>query len=86
MKPTFIHDCDSCKYMGSFTDRLGETHDFYYCPDSVLGGSYIARFGSEGSEYASMPGDVIESVYASLNMKGSMVLMAYNLRMRGLVK
>lgn len=86
MKPRFTHDCSKCKYMGTFTDRLGETHDFYYCPDKVLGGSYIARFGDDGPEYSSMPGKVLETVANDPNLQGSMVLMAYHLRMRGLVE
>lgn len=41
--PKFKHDCDSCEFCGHFYG-----HDVYVCRDTVL-----ARFGNEGSEYAS---------------------------------
>lgn len=41
--PKFDHDCTACKFHGHFYG-----HDVYTCGDTVL-----ARFGNEGSEYAS---------------------------------
>jgi len=48
----FIHDCDACILMESNRE---EALDYYYCPQSApdMGGSLLARYGSEGSEYAS---------------------------------
>lgn len=50
----FHHDCDACILMETNRDdRL----DYYYCPKSSsdMGGSLLARYGSEGPEYASYP-------------------------------
>ena len=53
--PRYKHDCDRCVYLGSGEcNALGEGFfDFYTCtnPDNVR--SFIARYGNEGSEYAS---------------------------------
>jgi len=48
--PRYVHDCDRCTYIG----QTGE-YDLYYCGGGSLGGSVIARFSSEGHEYASSP-------------------------------
>lgn len=45
----FTHDCDSCVFVGQHGD-----HDVWFCP-RCDGGSLIARYGNEGSEYASTP-------------------------------
>jgi len=44
INPTFAHDCDGCRFLGSLN---GE--DLYVCADG-----YIRRFGNEGSEYGSL--------------------------------
>ncbi len=44
------HDCKKCKYIGT----MGTNIDMYVC-DSVLGGSFIARFDSGPADYTSMP-------------------------------
>lgn len=51
-KPRFEHDCTSCIFMGS-----DDENDFWFCPrcETDMGGSVIARFSSEGSEYRSAP-------------------------------
>lgn len=41
--PIFNHDCDTCKFLGTYNRR-----DLYVC-DKTL----VARFGDEGSEYES---------------------------------
>jgi len=53
----FTHDCGTCKPLGTW----GE-FDLYHCPGS-FGGSVIARYGSEGPQYASYPVDVFRSAY-----------------------
>lgn len=56
--PRFTHDCDSCVFLGRYTNpyyALSKQHtDLYYCV-RCDGGSMIARYGSEGSEYMSAP-------------------------------
>lgn len=70
--PAHYHDCDGCVFLGSEpittwkeprnTDELGcnyHFYDLYYCPSSnVLGGSLLARYACNGSQYASWPLDV----------------------------
>ena len=46
----FEHDCQNCKPLGEY-----EGFDLYYCPEQILGGSVLARYGNEAHEYASMP-------------------------------
>lgn len=45
-KPQFTHDCSNCQFLGQ-----DKEHDYYYCNSRLP--TVIARFGSEGSEYAS---------------------------------
>lgn len=58
-KPKYQHTCTACVYLGSYTRSLTHVgdkptaHDLYYCPQTELSGSVIARYGSEGSEYQS---------------------------------
>lgn len=49
-KPRFKHDCDSCDFLGQYNG-----YDLYFCAraDSSMGGSVIARYGNDGSNYAS---------------------------------
>lgn len=57
------HDCDECVFLG----RDG-THDHYFCPrdtDEFLGDGLIARFGSDGPDYLSMPVSVVQQVVDS---------------------
>lgn len=53
--PQFEHDCDHCVFLGRWTDP--ETHtpyDLYFHPSKeAFGETVIARFGSDGPEYAS---------------------------------
>jgi len=49
--PAFKHDCKLCTFLGS-KEVKGELYDFYVCQDS---GSHIARYGSQGSDYLSLP-------------------------------
>jgi hypothetical protein len=65
MAAIFEHDCNNCKYLGDFTyDAIGlgtMVVDLYFCPNSLLGGSYIARHGDDGPEYASCPQDILKT-------------------------
>lgn len=50
-KPRFKHDCKACIFLGTYAG-----HDLYYCKgseSSSMGGSLIARYGNDGSNYAS---------------------------------
>lgn len=49
-KPLYEHDCENCQFLGSFNGV-----DLYYCPRQAIDGSptVIARFSSEGPDYAS---------------------------------
>lgn len=45
--PTHTHDCNRCVFLGGDLE-----YDFYWCA-GILGGSVIARYGSEGDNYLS---------------------------------
>ena len=44
----YKHDCDRCIYLGRW-----EEYDLYFCAYDLLGPTVIARFGSDGPDYAS---------------------------------
>lgn len=51
----YIHDCINCTFLGNF-----QQYDIYFCKQTESWkSSLIARYGSEGSQYASMPFDMI---------------------------
>jgi hypothetical protein len=58
----FRHECSYCEYLGDFNGI-----DMYTCQNS-LGYSYIARYGNEGREYASMPTNMVLSVIKEQNI------------------
>ena len=57
------HDCDGCEYLGTIDGpdpySCGELRvwDLYHCAKCDEG-TVIARYGSEGSQYCSMPLDI----------------------------
>jgi hypothetical protein len=54
----FYHDCDHCKYMGSY--EVEEHHyDFYYHDINTAGIGLVARYGSDGGDYISVPANLI---------------------------
>jgi hypothetical protein len=60
-RPPYQHDCEACIRLGeayrppmTSVEHRPVLHDLYYCPRAEFGGSVIARYGHEGSEYASM--------------------------------
>lgn len=51
MTPRYKHDCDICTYLGQFNGL-----DLYVCRadgDARILGTYVARYGDDGSEYTS---------------------------------
>lgn len=61
MKPTHTHDCKHCKLLGTINsvDNPGHVADLYHCrnpfPNIRGEGSVIARYSSDGPDYASSP-------------------------------
>lgn len=75
--PKYEHDCTSCEYLGSYTydaplvqgtERL--TADLWCCPTCVGGPSLIARYGSNGPEYASAPISIVERHFLPRSKSG----------------
>lgn len=66
MPPVHAHDCDGCKYLGTIAgadDDCGPI-DLYFCggpASSLTGGTYLARYGSDGPEYTSCALDIIRT-------------------------
>jgi len=54
MKPQWKHDCTACTFIGAMFMH-NKTADWYVCGDTVL-----ARMSDEGSDYWSMPTDIVE--------------------------
>lgn len=63
LTPQYAHDCATCVFHGHV---MG--FDIYICrgEKAVLGGSIIARHGSEGGAYASVPLMLLPEVLAQL--------------------
>ena len=56
-QPQFTHDCESCTFLGRYdSDRPA---DLYVCLTSMGGPSLIARYGSEGPDYGSVPASML---------------------------
>lgn len=59
--PIWKHDCELCKFMGSY-----HGYDVYHCAQEVFsaknGGSFLARYGNESSEYWSMPSAILKGL------------------------
>lgn len=51
-KPVHTHDCDDCRFLGTFQAPTGCPLDFYLCPH---GDEVICRHGSDGPAYRSLP-------------------------------
>ena len=58
--PQYIHNCDSCKYLGRYEFKCeyecgcdpGKDADLYYCPQGGLP-TVIARYSDYGPDYVS---------------------------------
>lgn len=72
----FEHDCKRCIYLGSIDFPSARVSDMaewtvqvkaalYICED-VLGPTLIARFSSEGSDYASCPASIVKDQYLTM--------------------
>ena len=48
MKPRYQHTCSECRYLGEYNE-----YDLYYCPQSGVFPTVLARYGNKGSEYTS---------------------------------
>lgn len=68
----FPHGCTSCRFLGN-----DEHHDLYHCPncESDMGGTLLARYGSEDSHYLSSPVSIVERINAQgwLSQEGKVV-------------
>lgn len=73
----YQHDCDACIPLGEFGK-----FDLYACKaGGSLGTSYIARYGSDGPEYASAPHSIVERCYIGsdrLSAGGVAIVVAYD--------
>ena len=73
----YQHNCDACIPLGEF-----DKFDLYACKaGGVLGTSYIARYGSDGPEYASVPYTILRRCYVGsdrLNAAGVAMVIAYD--------
>ncbi len=50
--PQFQHDCTACIFLGNMLAG-GKSVDLYYCPNDIVRSTVVARYSSEGSDYAS---------------------------------
>jgi hypothetical protein len=50
LRPRFTHDCSACRFI-----RQDGEYDVYWCRSGFQGGSVIARMGSDGPNYSSIP-------------------------------
>ena len=55
--PVYDHDCSDCLFLGA--KKVEKTlYDFYFCPKTK---SNIARFGSDGPNYGSLPAFLVRT-------------------------
>ena len=52
MQPYFLHDCQSCVFLGNHTTSNGD-FDLYFCGQAGFCDTVIARYSDEGSKYMS---------------------------------
>ncbi len=81
MPPKFIHDCDSCEFLGHMVHNFNSVdggYDVWFCA-RCDGGSLICRYGDDGPDYASSMVSIIISALDSPAMKGYILADAYNL-------
>ena len=76
MKPTFTHDCDKCRFLGTIPSANHGTVDLYVCTNDAdpLGPSLIARFGDEGPDYASQPEKIVRQAKTLLDLTKALAL------------
>ena len=67
-KPQYQHDCKRCHFLGPYSDQESATeYDLYVCQNLAHPTltTLLARYGDEGSNYASSPVDVLAKSNAS---------------------
>lgn len=72
----YTHDCTICRFLGTVQDAGNHPVDLYRCA-GVHQDSVIARYGSDGPDYSSMPVLFMEkapNIYAN-----SLLMIAYQL-------
>jgi len=73
--PTYLHDCNHCKFLGTINvdDQIA---DLYYCNPlkKHLSGTVIARYGNEGPNYSSGMGFAVISPVLALAATRAIVL------------
>jgi len=78
--PTYIHDCQDCKFLGTVTIHNSPVRctvaDLYYCNPSnqELSGTLIARYGDEGPNYSSGIGFAMSNPVLALAATRAIVL------------
>jgi len=81
--PQHTHDCTACVFLGRMAQGVS-SYDLYFCPagQSSMGGTLLARFGSDGPQYHSMPIDI----YHNVELPTSLYVQIYEAaKARGLV-
>lgn len=77
-RPAYTHDCDCCTYLGTLVNGPDtERVDCYLCGNAQTG-SLIARTGSDGADYDSMPMDLLTPAIVA-QMEGSIIYRALGL-------
>lgn len=78
--PCFTHDCTACIFLGHYNYEAPlvdgsewTTVDLYYCDTAIMGGTCIARYGSDGPQYSSCPVDLIKRDLVTLMENGGRV-------------
>lgn len=76
--PTYKHDCDACRFLGSVTGpdpyhaKIVKTWDLYVCGEQLrereraLGLTVLARYSDEPSNYKSCPLSMVRDVHPVL--------------------
>ena len=65
MKTQHTHDCDACIFLGNLSVICGDIskrYDIYLCASAMGGPDVVARYGSDGPEYRSVPLEVLNSM------------------------
>lgn len=64
--PTWKHDCETCKYIGTYKYKHDDKMYDLYChqhPDYASLDSLVARYGDDGPEYLATPRQLIQAWY-----------------------
>lgn len=72
--PRYQHDCDKCQFIG-----IDVEYDIYFCKNCD-GGTWIARYGDDGYEYASYPMFVLDTITERGGDKSSSIIAITKMR------